>query len=195
MTKEENNDRALAWVKVLVPVVVILLGGQTYTHLTTPEQIEVSTGKHVDKMLVANLDKKLDSVAVTIASKEYAKSSLEKATAQIKQMNGEQARNYLTKVFAVADEAIKNDSIWRHVQRPWIIREMGKRYLCPYEDASTGLTIMQGKGGNFPVRTGKPAEMQTEGKRLENDINFYYDLENHLTPLNSLKRPLFRRVH
>lgn len=191
---ETKNDRALNWLKVLVPVIVMLLGSEGWQYYAAPGKIKDTTGEHVDKILVTNLSSKLDSIAFAMASKEFAKNSLEQATAEIKNLDGQQARKYLSKVFQLADRGLKNDSAWRYIQLPFIIKEMNKRYLCPYEDLTTGSIIMQGLGGEYSVREGKPAEMQNNGNTLENDIKFYYDNENHLTPLSSLKRPLYRRA-
>lgn len=186
------DDKALTWVKVLLPFIIALMGSEAWQYYAAPGKIKQDTSAHVDDLLVAKLERKLDSLSAELVSREYAKSALTSAVGEIKQLEGAAAKHYLTKVFSVADQAIKNDSAWRNVQLPYIKRLMNKRFLCPVEDITTGAVIMQGIGGEYPVRSGRPDEMQTNGQ-LTNDVSFYYDQDNQLTPLTLLRKPIYRR--
>jgi len=54
---------------------------------------------------------------------------------------------------------------------------------------------MQGIGGDFRVRKGKPEKMNFDGKKLSRDVYFYNDYENEITPLKSIRKPIYIEIN
>lgn len=103
--------------KIITYALLALLGGgQTWFAMQTPEKIKSETIYHTDK----RFEQRFDSLCKVLESKEFATGMLSEGAKEFKQMDSRQAREYLHKVFAIADEAIKNDSTWRYVQRPYV---------------------------------------------------------------------------
>lgn len=186
-----KESTPLQWGKLLVPVVVLLVGGQGWQFYKTPDKIKEVTHETIDNVMLSKLDYKIDSIAKTLVSKEYAKNALNNAVSEIKQLDGLEAKRYLSKVFAVADEAIKNDSIWRNVQRPYIDQMTNKRFLCPVLDLKTNKVYFQGIEGDYQLREDK--HDVNGGYELSNKIFFYFDKDNQVTPVYSLRRPIYKR--
>lgn len=116
-----KNDKALEWGKLIVPILLpLLVGSEIWQYLAAPDKIKADTEAHVEAYALNKLEDRVDSLAKVLVNKEYAKGILTEATADVKGINGAAAKEYLGQVFKVADEAIANDSNWRHVQQPFI---------------------------------------------------------------------------
>lgn len=143
-------NSSLEWGKLIIPsLVTVLIASEGWQYFAAPGKIKQETSAHVDDLLVKNLERKLDSISIELAKKEFAAKSLEDAVSVIKGKNHIEANKYLMQVFEVADEAIKNDSNWRHVQRPfidWLHANKEKleflvnnNLICPVEDQENKL--------------------------------------------------------
>ena len=178
--------------KILVPVIVALIGSQGWQFYATPDKIKEVTKTEVDNILIKKLEYKIDSLSKSLISKEYAKGSLTSAVSDIKQLDGDLANIYLKEVFKVADEAISNHEKWKGEQLPFLIGSMNKRYLCPVQNVETGELLFQGVEDNYKIRLGKPKEMKVGDKKLDVDIYFYNDVLNEITPIKSLRKPIYK---
>lgn len=155
MARQDNN---LDLNKIVTYALLALLGGgQGWVLWQTPEKIKQDAVIHTDK----RFEQRFDSLCRVLESKEYAKGMLESGAMDYKQMDNRQAREYLGKVFAIADEAIKNDSTWRYIQRPYVdylymnrhkIQEyLDRQYLVPFKSVDDKL-YFQWSDGVYPIK-------------------------------------------
>lgn len=161
MTPEKENT-SLEWGKLILPILLpLLVGSEIWQYWKAPSKIKEETSVHVDDILIKNLSKKLDSISFELAKKEFAARSLEDAVSVIKGTNGSESNKYLMKVFDVADEAIKNDSVWRNVQRPfieWLVQNednlqfvFDHKILAPMQERSTNRLVFNWLDGIYPI--------------------------------------------
>jgi hypothetical protein len=160
MSNKENTS--LEWGKLILPILLpLLVGSEIWQYWSAPDKIKADTKSHVDQLLVQNLEKKLDSISYQLAKKEFAAKSLESAVSAIKGTNGVESNKYLMQVFHVADEAIKNDSVWRNRQRPfieWLVQHeedlqfvFDHKVLAPMVETSTDRLVFNWLDGLYPI--------------------------------------------
>ena len=155
MARQENS---LDLNKIVTYALLALLGGgQGWVLWQTPDKIKQDAVIHTDK----RFEQKFDSLCRVLESKEFATGMLQEGAMEFKQMDSKEARVYLHKVFAIADEAIKNDSIWRNVQRPYVDylyknkervqKIIDYTILAPLEDKD-GKLYFQWTDGLYPIK-------------------------------------------
>lgn len=144
--------------KVVTYALIILLGGsETWQYFDFQDKIGRDTKKHSEIIY----DNRVDSLINVLNGKNFAQGMLEAGAMEFKDLPKEEARKYMMKVFDVADEAIKYDSVWRNVQRPFINYLEANReplehlieyqYLTPIKSRKDDLIYFNWIDGVYPV--------------------------------------------
>jgi len=145
LTKENTEDKAFKWGKLLVPLIMTLLvGSEGWQYYAAPEKIKTESETHVNTAV----DKRIDSLIQVIGNAQFSKGVFNEGAKMYKGFDDKEAEVYLSKVFKLADEGLKNDSAWRYVQKPfilWLLKnkkalEFNIKYkvLGPMQDTETG---------------------------------------------------------
>lgn len=148
--------------KIITYVLILLLGGsETWQYFDFQDKIGRDTKKHSEVIY----DSRVDSLIKVLNGKNFAQGMLEAGAMEFKDLPKKEAREYMTKVFKVADEAIANDSVWRNVQRPFIDYLEDNRgplehlieyqYLTPIKSRRDGLIYFNWIDGVYPVNERK----------------------------------------
>lgn len=110
--------------KVVTYALIVLLGGSDiWQYIDFEDKIHRDTKVHSEVIY----DSRVDSLIKALNGKNYAQGMLEAGAMEFKDLPQLEARKYMTKLFEVADEAIKHDSAWRFVIRPFVYELYGFR--------------------------------------------------------------------
>lgn len=144
--------------KIITYLLIMLLGGsEAWQYFDFQDKIGRDSKKHTTEVF----DSRVDSLITALNGKNYAQGMLEAGAMEFKDLPQEQARVYMTKVFKVADEAIKNDSSWRYEQRPFLHYLMEHKqelehlftydYLVPMRNKETDNLYFNWLDGIYPI--------------------------------------------
>ena len=138
-------------------LLVLLSGSEAWQYLDFQDKIGRDTKQHTTQIF----DSRVDSLINVLNGKNFAQGIMEAGAMEFKNLPKEEARKYMMKVFNVADEAIKNDSVWRNVQRPFIsYLETNREHLdnlfkyqilAPVKDRENDLIYFNWVDGVYPV--------------------------------------------